>query len=1035
MSFTQEQVKEAIGLGTLNPKILNQFFYEVKLRSYDYDYAIQDQLIDLTDYKASFYDVMHQKHSVVNAIRDEGLLDTIGEFDIPKSFIGYFNRKAYRHSSLYDQPVDINTIAANPNLFKFAVLCFINNQLTLDYKVHPKDDITSIYFPYATYGAVAKEDDEVRALFIPDAIAIHSRTISAQDKPSARVLKANIFNSTTVDWTKYKGFFAYIIHHQNAVAPIFRANITYEESSNTFKFEEDLPVDMTLYTVLMVGMEDYSQVISGGPTDTYLQLEREKMPIPKSNFIIMVRDDNGLSYHLNDNEITIEEHYPNVYKINNPNSDYFKIIALYVDDPQNENLDYDIEIQYYLDKVNELERYRNGTIPDILAEYKPIDWDYFLNDYLTDEEIPELKPNTDRWYAFLYKLNKINSYYKKWCYFFQLYLRKTYGYLENWILDISTIDLAARYRTSTAPEIPMTEMSYREFEYPQYIFSYKNDFGTTDLPYAWFVDGTFLVPDYSIYYQGIQYVYFNANNINANSYMEVERYDGVVLSEQITVQPEGTYFKLKNLRHPTILNSFFLTRNDNTYADNGENVNLYINDPEAGLILADLENSVYIVTKDTEFFVESVRSILQPFNVWINCNNDAKVFNYEPPENGDLTGTPDLNQDYIVKFTPQEYLSRIRIYNTEGRTFPRSSYRQTVMTSKTDKPYFSIQNSASMRITYGVEYMGYDQKLVYSLDEIPENGYINLEGKINKPFSLVYHDVFLNGFKLNKNNIINIAPFHIAITNVETRNTLEIYERIKGTELFFFDTENQEESDYLADKLFNTDDDYRDAVLDDLPEIVVNPDIEDIEDFIDVLYNIINDYWIQKFMNMDTEYTPEQFDIYERAFTDGWRLLFNADNRIKYGVPAERWFYISHDLEIENNLENAIEGRYPELIAPTWDETLHQWLDYKDEPISPQLEPPSYAMYWDEDTSKWYFSNDDSEVTPQPDPPETDPDPDQDPIEGLNWDDSNHLWINPNTNQGVYPQPDPPSSAIYYDSEHSLWLYTSDNSIVWPQPN
>ena len=971
MSFTQEQVKEAIGLGTLNPKIINQFLYEVKLRSYDYDYAIQDQLLDLSEYKESFYTVIHRKNSITNAVRNEGLLDTVGVFDISKSAIGYFNRKYYRRSDLYNQPVDINTMAANPNLYKYAILCFVNNQLNLDYKVHPKDDITSIYFPYTTYGPTVKEEDEVRTLFIPDAIAVHSRAISAQDKPSARVLKANIFNSSTFDWTKYKGFFAYLVHNTGATQPIFRSNITYEESSNTFKFEEDLPVDMTLYTVVIVAMEDYSQVITGTPTDTYLQLEREKMPIPKTNFIIMVRDDNGLSYHLNDDEITIEEHYPNVYKINNPNGDYFKIIALYVDNPENTELDYDIEIQYYLDKVNELERYRNGSIPDILAEYKPIDWDYFLNDYLADEDIPELKPNTDRWYAFLYKLNFINKTYKKWCYFFQLYLRKTYGYMENWVLDISTIDLEARRRTNTAPEIPLTALEYREFTYPQYVFSYKNDFGTTDLPYAWFVDGTFLVPDYSIYYQGVQYIYFNANAINADSYMEVERYDGVNFTKQIVVQPEGTYFKIPEIKHPTILNSFFLTRNDQTYAKNGDNVNLYINDPEAGLILADLDNSVYIVDKNTEFFVEPVRQILQPTYVWINCNNDAKVFNYEPPEGSDVAGTPDLNQDYKVKFTPQEYLSRIRIFNTEGRTFPRATYLQTVMQSKDTRPYFSIQNSAAMRLTYGIEYMGYNQRLIYRLDEIPENGYLNLEGKIDKPFSLVYHDVFLNGYKLNKHNIVSIAPFHIAIQNVRTRNTLEIYERVKGTELFFFDTENQEESDYLADKLFDTDDQYHDQVIEDLEDIIVDPGIEDIEDFIDVLYNIINDYWIQKFMNMDTVYTPEEFDVYERAFTDGWRILFNADHRIRDGVPAERWYYLSHDLEIERDPEGALYAAHPELQPPTWDDESHLWIDYKGDPVDPQPDPPSYSMYWDEATQTWYWYSDNTPVDPQPDPPET----------------------------------------------------------------
>ena len=55
-------------------------------------------------------------------------------------------------------------------------------------------------------------------------------------------------------------------------------------------------------------------------------------------------------------------------------------------------------------------------------------------------------------------------------------------------------------------------------------------------------------------------------------------------------------------------------------------------------------------------------------------------------------------------------------------------------------------------------------------------------------------------------------------------------------------------------------------------------------------------------VNMDTEYTPEEFDRYEELFDD-WRLLLNADDRIRYHVPEVNWFYMSHDLNIIFNGE------------------------------------------------------------------------------------------------------------------------------------
>ena len=124
-------------------------------------------------------------------------------------------------------------------------------------------------------------------------------------------------------------------------------------------------------------------------------------------------------------------------------------------------------------------------------------------------------------------------------------------------------------------------------------------------------------------------------------------------------------------------------------------------------------------------------------------------------------------------------------------------------------------------------------------------------------------------------------------------------------------------------------------------------------------------------MNMDTVYTPEEFDVYERAFTDGWRILFNADHRIRDGVPAERWYYLSHDLEIERDPEGALYAAHPELQPPTWDDESHLWIDYKGDPVDPQPDPPSYSMYWDEATQTWYWYSDNTPVDPQPDPPET----------------------------------------------------------------
>ena len=52
-------------------------------------------------------------------------------------------------------------------------------------------------------------------------------------------------------------------------------------------------------------------------------------------------------------------------------------------------------------------------------------------------------------------------------------------------------------------------------------------------------------------------------------------------------------------------------------------------------------------------------------------------------------------------------------------------------------------------------------------------------------------------------------------------------------------------------------------------------------------------------MNMDRIYTHEEYDQYEILFDPDWRLFFNADHRIEFGIPEEKWIYLNHDTSCE----------------------------------------------------------------------------------------------------------------------------------------
>ena len=153
---------------------------------------------------------------------------------------------------------------------------------------------------------------------------------------------------------------------------------------------------------------------------------------------------------------------------------------------------------------------------------------------------------------------------------------------------------------------------------------------------------------------------------------------------------------------------------------------------------------------------------------------------------------------------------------------------------------------------------------------------------------------------MNEKNIVQISPFVIAVQNVATVHDFRVYERLHDSEFFGFDQD--EPSSYIADTLYKEDPVFFEKILEELTDIVIDPSIEDIDDDVDMLLALIKEVLQANNVNMDTEYTPEEFDRYEELFDD-WRLLLNADDRIRYHVPEVNWFYMSHDLNIIFNGE------------------------------------------------------------------------------------------------------------------------------------
>ena len=897
--ITKTQVKKAIALGTLNPKVIDAFFSDIRYKSYNYDYLIQDQLIDIYTDKRDLKSVFLTTEVMLNGVRD-GYKDKVSILQLDKSIVHYSRRKAFRHFSLYNKPLTQDTIMSNKDIFKYGVLVFINGVLYTDFRIQPRDDKTFIVFPYSKLDTIVKDTDVISTVMIPDSFIAMSRVMSGQDRTQPKRIKASVFENVDLkSFEACSGFVAFFVKKSTTYRPLFYSGVVYDATNREFVFESS-PASIDGYYLVMVGMENFDSVFDVSAASEYFQIPKHNMPIPKNNLLVMVQDSNGYSYRINTDEIAITERYPYVYQVHNPTRKAFKVIVLYSNKPTNDMIDYDTEIDFYLGMMNILNRYLQQKVPDFIANYKPVDWDYLIKNYNETIGIPT--PTTDLWYPFLYKLRKISSIYKIWCLFFQTYIRYTYGFLENWVLDVSKIDLTKRYRTSTLPDIPMSSIYYRPFVRPMYLFKYKlyskDEHGS---PYAWFIDGRFATPDYTVTLNGYQYVYFDTSLIKANSFIEVERADDNFFSVPLNVT-DNMEVKVNWLERPTLMNTLFLTNEDGDYLISGE-YRVFVKDPNG----FESEDWYEINLNESVFILENGMSIklvpgLPEYNnktVYLNCNNKATVWKVSTKGRPIFSGI-NFNDNQIDR-VKKNIISRVRIYNYDGRLYPKYTYLEKERTNIGEVPEFEAYVGIKNERPFQVQYMGYDERLIYQLDTIPINGLINLEGKIDRPFSLTYHTVFLNGYKLSERNITIISPFTIYIHDVNSVSDFFIYERVHAEEMFNCDVGPTSESGYIADILLREDEDYYQKLLRNLTDIVIDPKIGDMDDEVDMMLALIKLEIAPKFVNMDEWHSAEDWGKYDSAFFGWSRLFLNADDRVEYFVPRNYWFYLSHDDNIELN--------------------------------------------------------------------------------------------------------------------------------------
>jgi hypothetical protein len=1040
----------------------------MKIKSFAYDYLIQR---DLIHYKTRNFTL--KPNMIKNLQKVYGKIERGIEYEFPFEILAIGRKEHYKRSDVYNVAMDYATITKNMKYFRNNPIVFVDNEICFNYRMKVHSDRVIFYFKAEDLHEIAMRHNpdspidaiatDIKVVFVPNATIDMADNLIPGMVASKNIDARNFDHDNFLIFNQTKKYIAFWIDKETG-NHFMDPYVTWNAESKYFTLSDYPPTDVTKFKLVVVGTNAYKQFVDINPESSqYYQFTTEQMPIPKSNLMVFIKKDDLDVFYPNDGSITIDEYYPNIYKINNPNSKFLRIIVLSDERSHNDHIWYDNEIKPYMKRNDLLSKYRSDTVPELIKEFNPIKWVYSIYDYLlstadehlsrtvvsdieginptdvavaefendnvfhdliaevrssgvvgfrpdatsddeymplyidinTEQGVKELQelfvdimggveppsePDGDYsintlfhleekggWKPFLYKMDTISNTLKQWFYFYEEYVRRTYGFLSGWYHNIANYDnMEEKIRTDTSQETDSPILQYT-FDEPQYVFSYKNTslYGTVK-SYIFYIDGKYAIPTKIMVDKGYQYVYFPVSRIKENSIIEVERFDGLVLNKPYELPEGGITIDFGTIsKVNTIANCLFLVDDETKEYLSKDDVDVFVIDPDVGRIYIDLATSVYEIGTNMQLVLIPSEAYVGK-TVRLCCNN--RTFQFFAHEDGKdfEKGYQDiinLNDKGFITSVNKSVMPRLRIYTQDGRLIPKRSYDVFKHDKYTDKPRFQIPIWTDKSLTFMVAYTGYDERLIYHREKIPANGFISFEGRTSRPFSFKYHDIYLDGYRLTKYDVEIISPYAIVITSMEkfdTDTTVEIYEK-KHVNDRFVKFDYNEKSEYIMDKILQKEQAFREYLERTLPTYEPTGDTEHVDAITDEWYDFWRYYLPFRFINGNKRYDLE---AYHHCFAEGSndRILLNADDRVRYKGLVYAIYYLSHDLEIEEgNKEVPYHEEDENMLVVDEsievDEDVYKYDGYKVDDYNPVYEDPYEAI-----------EKDDSEPT------ETDPD-------------------------------------------------------------
>lgn len=857
-------VRKGILKGSINTEKLSNTLKDLRLFAYSYLYNLQKDMVNLFKLQVRYEDFSDKQDNIFTGI----YLNSYKEYNVKIPFIHYNHRLKFRRSDFYNKPITNKQAENNRDLFVYSYFVFIDGIMDRSARIKCREELTSICLRKEAMSAELQEHFvpgcKIDILFIPD---VRSETFSAT-KLDIAVAGYKFDTSSTL---KPDDHIVVLVSKGKYIPKMFDTTINEDGHVILPEVIGDGYEDTDILDIVAYIIPNFfeSKDLPEG-TEFFEPKNWMPMPIPTENILYMQKNPDG-SLRL-DAGITTDQKYPNVFDIHGNEGDCLAHI-FYWTNIANRDMKYETEDIRYHSIISILEGYVNGTINEHLSSFIPYLYSYDVPNFhstgYTDKENQPM----------LYKANKLFEAYKLWAYASQLYHEKMCEETNSYLIYTEKLDMESKIRTNNHEELS-DKTDWVEFDEECYIFTFVNKSLNRQLPYKFWIDGLRIVPE-KVYLDGkYQYVYIEKSKFKEGSVIEIERSNDITFQTLVSTTPGGHSVDLSELKGKIPFRGLYITDMNGVYVDRST-ISFKVQLDKTGTWYDVPDDSTMLIDKDTVMQVYST----EPVNIIIRATERPIQFN----RTFDLTNWSDknLNTKGLIRNIPK-YDSRIRVFS-KGRLLPPEDIvigwkedSNDAIDLQFDYPGYGVIGE------FQVDYIPEGYNRIYLNPEINDKGLVDLTGIINKPFSMKYYDVYLNGYRLFPHQIKRVSNFIIQIKEVQTLRRLAIYEKdCVIDDLYVLDADDEKQ--FLADQLYQNDEEFREKLKEHIETIIPDKTISDIEILDEILEFVVNsviDYLeIHRLFASDS--IEDEFFKKFRPFFEDDVFFINANILYNYGYKTD----------------------------------------------------------------------------------------------------------------------------------------------------